>query len=143
MNDLGHWSDCAVHNEPAYPAGPCNCGELDPAAYDRYVRIVGNIPTARSLAAFIAQGEPPGFIEPEQAPNSIPAGLRTAHLKRAHNRISSGRSADSVDFDNSGMPIVTDDEALPGAQSLTGNMPPHRYFPDSKEGENSTPGDRA
>lgn len=21
----GHTSDCAVHNEPAYPAGPCNC----------------------------------------------------------------------------------------------------------------------
>ncbi|MEG9528384.1 MAG: hypothetical protein MIL41_21885 [Hyphomicrobiales bacterium] len=23
---VGHWSDCAVHNEPAYPAGPCDCG---------------------------------------------------------------------------------------------------------------------
>ena len=22
----GHWSDCAIHNEPAYPAGPCDCG---------------------------------------------------------------------------------------------------------------------
>jgi hypothetical protein len=21
-----HDSDCAVHNEPAYPAGPCDCG---------------------------------------------------------------------------------------------------------------------
>jgi hypothetical protein len=21
-----HASDCAVHNEPAYPNGPCNCG---------------------------------------------------------------------------------------------------------------------
>jgi hypothetical protein len=21
-----HWSDCAVHNEPAYPAGECDCG---------------------------------------------------------------------------------------------------------------------
>lgn len=21
-----HASDCAVHNEPAYPAGPCDCG---------------------------------------------------------------------------------------------------------------------
>jgi len=20
-----HWSDCAVHNEPAYPNGPCDC----------------------------------------------------------------------------------------------------------------------
>lgn len=22
----GHYADCAVHNEPAYPAGDCNCG---------------------------------------------------------------------------------------------------------------------
>lgn len=22
----GHASDCAVHSEPAYPAGPCDCG---------------------------------------------------------------------------------------------------------------------
>jgi hypothetical protein len=21
-----HWSDCAMHNGPAYPAGPCDCG---------------------------------------------------------------------------------------------------------------------
>ena len=20
-----HWSDCSVYNEPAYPAGPCDC----------------------------------------------------------------------------------------------------------------------
>jgi hypothetical protein len=24
--DKLHWSDCAVHNGPAYPAGLCNCG---------------------------------------------------------------------------------------------------------------------
>ena len=23
---LEHASDCAVHNEPAYPKGPCDCG---------------------------------------------------------------------------------------------------------------------
>lgn len=23
-----HFSDCAVHNEPAMPAGPCDCGIL-------------------------------------------------------------------------------------------------------------------
>lgn len=25
-----HWSDCAVHNEPAIPSGPCDCGVLTP-----------------------------------------------------------------------------------------------------------------
>jgi hypothetical protein len=24
--DKLHWSDCAVHNGPAHPAGPCDCG---------------------------------------------------------------------------------------------------------------------
>ena len=23
---IQHWSDCAVHNEPAYPKGDCDCG---------------------------------------------------------------------------------------------------------------------
>ncbi len=23
---INHRSDCALHNEPAYPAGPCDCG---------------------------------------------------------------------------------------------------------------------
>ena len=25
-----HWSDCAVHNMPAYPNGECNCGGYVP-----------------------------------------------------------------------------------------------------------------
>jgi hypothetical protein len=40
MNDkkLMHWSDCAVHSEPAYPAGECDCGgvpqpEPEPVAW--------------------------------------------------------------------------------------------------------------
>ena len=31
--DKLHWSDCAVHNMPAYPNGPCDCGvEQEPVA---------------------------------------------------------------------------------------------------------------
>lgn len=25
VEDHKHWSDCAIHNEPAYPKGECNC----------------------------------------------------------------------------------------------------------------------
>ncbi len=25
-DEIVHASDCALHNEPAYPAGPCDCG---------------------------------------------------------------------------------------------------------------------
>lgn len=30
-----HASDCAVHNGPAYPAGPCDCGVSQPAQEQR------------------------------------------------------------------------------------------------------------
>ena len=26
---MTHLSDCAVHNEPAMPAGPCDCGDVE------------------------------------------------------------------------------------------------------------------
>lgn len=25
---MKHWSDCAIHNEPAFPAGECDCGGI-------------------------------------------------------------------------------------------------------------------
>lgn len=27
---VAHWSDCAVHSEPAYPKGECDCGGYAP-----------------------------------------------------------------------------------------------------------------
>jgi len=34
---FSHWSDCAVHNGPAYPAGKCDCGVAQkPVAWFRY-----------------------------------------------------------------------------------------------------------
>lgn len=28
--EVAHMSSCAVHNMPAYPAGPCDCGAVNP-----------------------------------------------------------------------------------------------------------------
>ena len=30
---VAHWSDCAVHSEPAYPKCECNCGGFNPLAW--------------------------------------------------------------------------------------------------------------
>jgi hypothetical protein len=49
----GHWSDCAIYNAPAYEPGPCDCGGLDLAAYERYRRETGLMPTADGLSAFL------------------------------------------------------------------------------------------
>lgn len=27
---IQHWSDCAVHSDPAYPTGKCDCGGFKP-----------------------------------------------------------------------------------------------------------------
>jgi len=33
---FSHWSDCAIHNAPAYPAGECDCGVAqEPVARER------------------------------------------------------------------------------------------------------------
>lgn len=40
-----HWSDCATHNAPAYPAGPCNCGrdaEVDAAVHAAWPEVTAN-----------------------------------------------------------------------------------------------------
>jgi hypothetical protein len=36
----GHRSDCAIHNAPAYPAGPCDCGFSAGAAEDFETQII-------------------------------------------------------------------------------------------------------
>lgn len=41
---IAHASDCAVHNEPAYPAGPCDCGATpDPRDVEVLARQFHNI----------------------------------------------------------------------------------------------------
>lgn len=42
MKEIVHDSDCAVNNEPAFPAGPCDCG-AEARAQRRYVRMMGQI----------------------------------------------------------------------------------------------------
>jgi len=39
MNDVTHLSSCTLHNEPALPIEPCNCGAYD-RAYDDAVAIM-------------------------------------------------------------------------------------------------------
>ena len=42
-NGILHASDCAVHNGPAYPAGPCDCGVAqEPVAWAIYDRRGGS-----------------------------------------------------------------------------------------------------
>lgn len=42
MKEIVHDSDCAVNNEPAFPAGPCDCG-AEARAQRRFARMLYQI----------------------------------------------------------------------------------------------------
>lgn len=69
-----HWSDCAVHNEPALPAGPCDCGAQDDAEIARILAI----PDAEILAGATPEHLAALAAEPGRA-------LREARVARAIN----------------------------------------------------------
>lgn len=133
-----HWSDCAVNRAPACEPGPCDCGGLDLAAYDRYVLITSLIPTPRSLARFIEDGVLPSAVEAEKAPRIGIAALASApDLPSAHDGVAVIRGPDSMDLNNAAEPPVGDTKSLPGVQSITGNVPPHNDSPQNKGGDGS------
>lgn len=62
---VGHASDCAVHNEPAYPAGPCDCGAAAPAPVDALVKAVEAEIDARQAYEAATSGDFPRTKERE------------------------------------------------------------------------------
>ena len=47
MKEIMHDSDCAVYNEPAYPAGPCDCG-AEARAKRQYVKMIYQMANSRA-----------------------------------------------------------------------------------------------
>ncbi|KKL70321.1 hypothetical protein LCGC14_2106070 [marine sediment metagenome] len=39
---MKHWSDCATHNEPAYPVGACDCGGI-PESKDELIGLLSRV----------------------------------------------------------------------------------------------------
>ena len=137
-----HWSDCATNRAPAFKTKPCDCGGLNLAAYDRYVRITSLVPTPRSLAAFIEDGILPSAVEAEQTPW---AGIATVapspDLPSSHDGVPVFGDTSRVDLDNASKPAVSNTEALTRHQRIARNVPPHKDTPDSDEPECSTRND--
>ena len=53
--DKLHWSDCAVHNGPAYPAGECDCGAMNEMTKDEALKIAREV--LENLPGFCADME--------------------------------------------------------------------------------------
>ena len=71
---LEHSSDCAIHNAPAFPDGPCDCGALPPSEAVRMAQ--------KPAPFFVLDDHPPGMTEAQftgrpPMPTSIRVGYRT------------------------------------------------------------------
>jgi len=53
MEGILHRSDCALHNEPAFPKGRCDCGALEAIVKDLIEAYIEN-PTTLNLDGVVA-----------------------------------------------------------------------------------------
>lgn len=60
MSEIQHKSDCAVHNEPAYPAGSCTCGAEHMEKIEAENAMLA---TAHLILSIIAEGYPVEAID--------------------------------------------------------------------------------
>ena len=72
---MQHWSDCAVHNEPAYPAGKCDCGGYTspPASKPLTDEQIAELMMQTWGCASIAPRHAPSFARAIEAAHGIPA----------------------------------------------------------------------
>ena len=48
-----HWSDCAIYNEPAMEAGPCDCGGYDGSTQEHLAMSRPEMYISRNLSDFV------------------------------------------------------------------------------------------
>jgi hypothetical protein len=98
---MGHASDCAVNDGPAFLPGPCDCGldlSVDPAKLFRPLLILGT----RGARWEIKQANVEALIEAEETP--IGDGRRitlTIDLVSTHGWPPCGRDTNGMDFNDS------------------------------------------
>ena len=119
---MDHWSDCAVNNAPALPAGVCDCRGLDLSIDNFKGFIPALVSKTGCMGLLINQMGRESFIEVEQLePSAFPANGATAHLPYSHSVATFIFDPDSVDFDNARKAIVSEFKALLLSNSLLGN----------------------
>jgi hypothetical protein len=105
----GHWSDCAVYNGPAFPAGPCDCGGLDLTDDPGHGPVTAAVSAPRSSRFLVEDGQRPSLIEAQEFPaNRLVADAASPHLPNPHDGISAISEAAGVDLDVSSVAVVAD-----------------------------------
>lgn len=107
----GHWSDCAVHNTPAYPAGPCNCGGLELTTDPRHVGIPSRVAGPRASERFCQDGHAQNLVQGQEMPAGTAAvGSAPAHLEAPERLVAGRGDAVGVGLDDTKMPVVKEVE---------------------------------
>lgn len=92
---VSHASDCAVHNEPAMPAGPCNCATRVPGAA---------VPQAKVMAAadalIEAEIQAKGKTAPRVTPDDIQREIVGEHYFTAEQGARHPDAQNPLDFGN-------------------------------------------
>ena len=97
----GHWSDCAVHNEPESPNGLCNCEGLELSEDGAHAFVPGRVALAWSKALLFSEMHGESLVHGHHFPtDGLVADAPAAHLIDPHTRISGGRDADGVNLDH-------------------------------------------
>ena len=127
---MGHWSDCSIHNEPALPAGPCDCGGLNLADDCLNHGIAAFISMSGGVRLLVNHMGGEGFIEPHVLPPlALMAIASTANLPNMHEFITILGKPDDMNLHDAREAVISQLKALLGSQCLASSLSPHVYSP--------------
>lgn len=107
-----HWSDCAVHNGPAYEPGRCDCGGLELAGDGDHSLVPGLIAGAGSGGLLIEDSNSRRLIQSQEFPaDRLVADASASNLPDPHDRVSRCACPYCMDFNYTGEPVVADFKA--------------------------------
>ena len=102
-----HWSDCAIHNAPALPVGPCDCGGLELALDVAHGSIASFISGARSEGPLLGNQGAGSLVQPQCfPPDGLIADAAAGDLPDAHDSVVFFGGSDGVDLNVADIPVV-------------------------------------
>lgn len=103
-----HWSDCAIYNGPALPAGPCDCGMLELAADSAaHSGVPAFVSLAGSPRLLVDNAGGASFVETQKLPSDGLIGdASAAHLPNPHDPIPFEGAANSVHLDDPRISVI-------------------------------------
>lgn len=112
---MGHASDCALHDGPAFLPGPCDCG-LDPPVDPHKTFVPWIVLGTRGGRWEVRQRNIEAFIEAHTTPTERGVRVTLAiDLIDAHRWPLCGSEADDVNLHDAVVPVIGKGEALAAA----------------------------